>query len=128
MRTIHKRFGVIAGFLILLVLLAINAAILRHQLAVQVGNQEWFSHSRRVVQELRNTESLVKDAETGQRGYLYTGKLDYLGPYTLAASQIDSHLQDLNTEIGDNPAQQTEAANLRILVHQKLDELAQTIS
>ena len=128
MRSIHKRFGVIGGFLILLVLLAFNTAVLRHQLATQVGNQEWFSRSRRVVQELRNTESLVKDAETGQRGYLYTGKAEYLAPYHLAASQIDSHLQNLNAEIGDNPAKQTEAANLRILVHQKLDELAQTIS
>jgi hypothetical protein len=40
MRSMHKRLGVIAGFLIVLVLLAINAAVLRHQLAVQVGNQE----------------------------------------------------------------------------------------
>jgi PAS domain S-box-containing protein len=128
MRSIHKRFGVIAGFLILLLLLAINTAILRRQLATQVGNQEWFSRSRRVVQELRNTESLVTDAETGQRGYLYTGKVDYLAPYNLAAAQIDSHLQDLSAEIGDNPAQQTKVANLRLLIHQKLDELAQTIS
>ena len=95
MHPIHKRFGVIAGFLTLLVLLALNAAILRHQLAVQVANQEWFSHSRRVGQELRNTESLVKDAETGQRGYLYTEKLSYLAPYTLATAQIDAHLQNL---------------------------------
>src|ERR1700751_4173797 len=124
MRSIYKRFGVIGGFLILLVLLAINTAILRHQLATQVGNQEWFSRSRRVVQELRITESLVKDAETGQRGYLYTGKVDYLAPYNLAAAQIDSHLQNLNAEIGDNPEQQTNVANLRVLVHQKLDELA----
>lgn len=80
MHSIHKRFGVIAGFLILLVLLAVNAAVLRHQLSVQVGNQEWFSHSRRVVQELRNTESLVRDAETGQRGYLYTERPGYLAP------------------------------------------------
>ena len=128
MRSFHKRFAVIVGFFILVVLLAINTAVLRHQLAKQVGNQEWFSRSRRVVQELRNTESLLKDAETGQRGYLYTGKLEYLAPYRLAAAQIDSHLQNLNAEIGDNPAQQAEAANLRVLVHQKLDELAQTIS
>src|ERR1700759_636754 len=119
MRAIHKRFGVIAGFLILLLLLAINTAILRRQLATQVGNQEWFSRSRRVVQELRNTESLVTDAETGQRGYLYTGKVDYLAPYNLAAAQIDSHLQDLSAEIGDNPAQQTQVANLRLLIHHK---------
>jgi PAS domain S-box-containing protein len=128
MRSILKRFGVISGFLIVLVLLAINTAVLRHQLATQVGNQEWFSRSRRVVQELRNTDALLKDAETGQRGYLYTGKVEYLAPYHLAAAQIDSHLQHLNAEIGDNPAQQTQAANLGVLVHQKLDELAKTIS
>jgi PAS domain S-box-containing protein len=128
MRSIHKRFGVIGGFLVLLFLLAINTAVLRRQLAIQVGNQEWFSRSRRVVQELRNTESLLKDAETGQRGYLYTGKLDYLAPYSLAVAQIDSHLQNLTAEIGDNPPQQTKVANLRVLVHQKLAELAQTIS
>jgi PAS domain S-box-containing protein len=128
MRSFGKRFAVIGGFLILLVLLAINTAVLRHQLAKQVGSQEWFSRSRRVVQELRNTDSLLKDAETGQRGYLYTRKIDYLAPYNLALAQIDSHLQHLNAEIGDNPAQQAEAANLRVLVHQKLDELAHTIS
>jgi PAS domain S-box-containing protein len=128
MRSTYKRLGVIAGFLIILALLAINTAILRHQLAVQVGNQEWFSHSRRVVQELRTTESLVKDAETGQRGYLYTEKPDYLAPYNRAIGQIDSHLDKLTVEIGDNPRQRTQAANLRALIHQKLAELAQTIS
>src|ERR1700689_1421639 len=120
MRSIDKRLGVITGFLIILALLAINTAILRHQLAVQVGNQEWFSNSRRVVQELRNTESLVKDAETGQRGYLYTGKLDYLGPYPLAPAQVDAQLQNLRALVGDNPGQQTKVAELGVLIHQKL--------
>src|ERR1700733_6378487 len=102
MRLIQKRFGVIAGFAILLMLLAINTAVLRHQLLVQVGNQEWFSRSRRVVQELRNTESLIKDAETGQRGYLYTGALEYLGPYRLATAQIDQQIKNLAAQIGDD--------------------------
>jgi PAS domain S-box-containing protein len=128
MRAIHKRFGIIAGFVILLVLLAINTVVLRHQLAIQVGNQEWFSRSRRVVQELRNTESLLKDAETGQRGYLYTGKPEYLAPYTVAVAQIDSHIDNLALQIGDNAAEQTRTSDLRGLVHQKLAELAQTIS
>jgi PAS domain S-box-containing protein len=128
MRSMQKRLGVIAGFLIILCLLALNTAVLRRQLAVQVGNQEWFSHSRRVVQELRNTESLLKDAETGQRGYLYTGKIDYLAPYTLAKTQIDSHLEDLAAQVGDDPSQQKQVANLRVLIHQKLAELADTIS
>ena len=128
MRSMQKRLGVIAGFLIILCLLAINTAVLRRQLAVQVGNQEWFSHSRRVAQELRNTESLLKDAETGQRGYLYTGKIDYLAPYTLARTQIDSHLENLAAQVGDNPGQQKQVANLSVLIHQKLAELADTLS
>jgi PAS domain S-box-containing protein len=128
MRSSYKRLGVIAGFLVILALLAINTAILRHQLAIQVGNQEWFSHSRRVVQELRTIESLLKDAETGQRGYLYTEKPDYLQPYKLAIGPIDSHLDRLTAEIGNNPSEQIQAANLRTLIHQKLAELAQTIS
>jgi PAS domain S-box-containing protein len=128
MRSMHKRFGVIAGFLALLVLLVINTVIVRHQLAVQVGNQEWFSHSRRVVQELRITEALVKDAETGQRGFLYTGKENYLLPYDRATAQMDGHLQNLIDLIGDNPKEQSEAADLRVLIHKKLAELARTIS
>jgi PAS domain S-box-containing protein len=128
MRSIHKRFSVFAGFLILLLLLAINTVILRHQLAVQVNNQGWFSHSKRLVQELRDTESLLKDAETGQRGFLYTGKPEYLAPYRFASTQIDSHLQVLAALVGDNPRQQTQVADLRVLVHQKLAEVEETIS
>jgi PAS domain S-box-containing protein len=128
MRSMHKRFGVIAGFLALLVILVINTVIVRHQLAVQVGNQEWFSHSRRVVQELRITEALVKDAETGQRGFLYTGKQSYLLPYDRASAQMDGHLQSLVDLIGDNLKEQAEAADLRVLIHKKLAEVAQTIS
>ena len=37
-----------------------------------------------VLLELSQTESLLKDAETGQRGYLYTGEPKYLAPYNLA--------------------------------------------
>src|SRR5882757_2478151 len=106
MRPSHRRFSVIAGFAVLLFLLAANTAILRHQLAVQVGNQEWFSHSRRVLQELKNIESLLKDAESSQRGFLYTGKPIYLTPYTSATPQIDSHLKNLRHLIGNNPQQQ----------------------
>lgn len=128
MRSMHKRFGVIVGFFALLILLVINTVVVRHQLAVQVGNQEWFSHSRRVVQELRITESLVKDAEAGQRGFLYTGKQNYLLPYDRAIGQMDAHFQSLVNSIGDNPKEQSEAANLRVLINKKLDELAKTIS
>jgi PAS domain S-box-containing protein len=41
---------------------------------------------------------------------------------------ISLEIRDLTVEIGDNPRQQIQVANLRVLIHEKLAELAQTIS
>ena len=65
MLLIHKRSGVVAGFLILLVLLAMNTVAQRHQLAVQVRNQQWFSDSHRVVQELGKITRCLKMLSSG---------------------------------------------------------------
>src|SRR6201995_3626662 len=128
MRSWHKRFSVIAGFVILLLLVALSTAILRHQLAVQVGHQAWFSHSKRVVQALRDTQSLLKDAETAQRGYLYTGEPEYLRPYEFAASEIDSRLHDLAVAVGDNPQEQAQVGQIDSLVRQKMSEIKHSLA
>ncbi len=128
MLLIHKRFGVVAGFVILLLFLAINTVAQRHQLAVQVRNQQWFSDSRRVVQELGKIDSLLKDAETGQRVIAYTGKLDYLAPSYSALAQIDSHLQNLAALVGADSRGQTRVADLQVLTRQELAELARATS
>ncbi len=124
MLSIPKRFGVVVGFLILLVLLAINAAAQRHQLAVQVRNQQWFSDSRLVVQELGKIESLLKDAETGQRAVVYNGELDYLPQYYSVLTQIDFHLKNLAALIGSGSRGQTQIADLRVLLRRGLATLA----
>ena len=114
--------------MILLVLLAINTVAQRHQLAVQVRNQQWFSDSHRVVQELGKIDSLLKDAELGQRLVVNNGTLDYLAPSYSAIAQIDSHLQNLAALIAADPRGQTRVADLQILMHQELAELARATS
>ena len=78
MQTFSRRFSVITGFVLLLIALIANALITRHELGVQVRNQDGVVHSRQVLFELAQTESLLKDAETGQRGFLYTDDPRYL--------------------------------------------------
>ena len=46
---------------------------------------------------------LLTDAETGQRGFLYTGDPKYLAPYDLGLGQIEPHLQKLADLTADNP-------------------------
>ncbi|SHN07139.1 CHASE3 domain-containing protein [Chitinophaga sp. CF418] len=41
----------------------------------------WVDHTNAVIYRLENTLSFMKDAETGQRGYLLTGDEDFLEPY-----------------------------------------------
>jgi PAS domain S-box-containing protein len=128
MQTVYKRFSVIAGFALLLMVLLANGWVTRRQLGVQVANQYWVQHTRDVLVELNQTQSLLVDAETGQRGYLYTGDPKYLVPYRLAIGEVDSRIDRFAALTADNADQQARVPRLRSLVHEKLDELAQTIS
>ncbi len=128
MRQIYRRFSVISGFAVLLAVLVINTAVTRRQIAVQDGNQRWVEHTQRVQLELTTVESLLKDAETGQRGYLYTGEARYLEPYNTAVQQIDSHIATLAELVTDNPDQLSRVVTLRTLSKVKLEELATTIA
>ena len=123
-----KRLGIIAGFALLLFLLALATSILRRQLLIQIGNQDWVAHTRLVLYELNETEALLKDAETGQRGLLYTGDVKYLEPYDLAIVQVGVHIDRLALLTAGNPRQQERIPELRNLTQEKLSELGQTIS
>jgi len=128
MQTSYQRLSVTLGFTLLLILLIVNALITRRQLGVQVRDQSWVTHTQQTLLELSQTESLVKDAETGQRGFLYTGDSKYLAPYDLAVGQVTGHIDRLAELTADNPSQQARISELRGLVQAKLSELGQTIS
>src|SRR5262245_1244856 len=105
MRVTYKRFSVIAGFAVLLVVLLMSTAMTRQRLAVQDSNQAWVTHTQQVMLELATVDSLLKDAETGQRGFLYTGELRYLAPYNTALSQLAPHIDKLASLTAENPRQ-----------------------
>jgi PAS domain S-box-containing protein len=128
MQTFNKRFSVIAGFGLLVIILTANAIITRRQLGVQVEDQVWVGHTRQVLFELAQTESILKDAETGQRGFLYTGDPKYLAPYNLAIGQVGPNIDKLANMTADNPRQQAHIPVLRNLAQAKVIELAQTIT
>ncbi len=128
MQTRFKRYSVIGGFLILLAVIIGDAYITKRQLDQQIETGLWLSHTRLVQLEISEVESLLKDAETGQRGFLYTGGEQYLEPYDKALAEIDAHVNALARLTSDNPRQQPAIADLRVLVRTKLDELAGTIA
>jgi methyl-accepting chemotaxis protein len=70
--------------------------------------------------------SRMKDAETGQRGYLLTGSEDYLEPYRAAVADIPGLLDNLAAGLGTDPTLSAGLTRLRILPKEKLAELART--
>jgi PAS domain S-box-containing protein len=125
--SLTQRFSVIAGFTLLVALLIGSAWIIHRQVSVQVENQRWLAHSGDVRLALEQTQSLLTDAETGQRGFLYTGNPRYLAPYTQAVSKVERSVQDLRDLTADNPRQHDHVAAVAQLASLKLQELASTI-
>ncbi|HEX4030986.1 MAG TPA: CHASE3 domain-containing protein [Terracidiphilus sp.] len=128
MQTFLRRFSVVAGFALLVLLLVGDTLITKRQLDVQVENEGWVLRSHQVLYEIEQTESLLLEAETGQRGYVLTGEARYLKPYSRAAGQVEGHLANLAQLTSGQAAEQANAAQLRIYADQKLDELRQTVA
>jgi signal transduction histidine kinase/ActR/RegA family two-component response regulator len=70
----------------------------------------------------------LRDAETGQRGYLLTMQAGYLDPYEAAVQTVPELAIRLDNLTHDIPEQQRKAREMLDLAQQKLAELAATIS
>jgi PAS domain S-box-containing protein len=128
MQIFIKRLGVITGFVLLLLLLIAGTMATRRQLQLQAQSQHRVLHSKQVMRDLAATESLIKDAETGQRGYLLTNNPKYLGDYYAGVRQLPDDLEQLQALVSDNPEEEARARVLGDLVQKKLGELAHTVS
>ncbi len=88
------------------------------------------SHRREAVQSLRDTELVMtklRDAETGQRGFLLTGNPGYLDPFN-SASKIGCTLPVRSGgPIGNSPAMPLLGVRLGGLCNEKMAELTETI-
>lgn len=69
----------------------------------------------------------LRDAETGQRGFLLTGREEYLEPYRGALDRLPSEIQELGGVLTRDPEQDARFARLQPLITRKLDELRATI-
>jgi signal transduction histidine kinase len=89
--------------------------------------QFWVRHTYEVLRGVDGLGLALREAETGQRGFLLTGDQAYLAPYNGSRDQVVLLQGELRRLTADNPAQQENLRALGPLVERKMDELAQTI-
>jgi len=107
--------------------LIVVATLAYSNIAKLTKTAQWVTHTHQVLEAREEILSLLKDAETGQRGFVITGEPRYLNPYNNAVTNLPraiSHLRELTI---DNAAQQQRISELEPLISGKLAELKQTI-
>jgi CHASE3 domain sensor protein len=63
------------------------------QLGQLSAQRQWVLHTHELITLIATTEAVITSAETGQRGYLLTGRKSYLEPYYSAHEKLGSLLQ-----------------------------------
>jgi PAS domain S-box-containing protein len=84
--------------------------------------------SNMVYAGLERLIALARDAETGQRGYVITGRDEYLEPYHAAEPQIGTQLDSLQSLLTGNAVQEQRLSRLRTLLDEKHRELRSVIA
>ena len=73
-----------------------------------------------ILNILENTQAHIADAETGQRGYLLTGRQDYFSLHDTAMAAINNNIQKLKILFRGNSIQETNLAELQGLITSQL--------
>jgi len=123
--TIGTKIG--GGFTLALLALLVIGLVSYRSITLLVDTSGQVTHTHHVIENLEQVLSLLKDAETGQRGYLITGEDRYLEPYNSAVGQVNQPLKQVRELTVDNPGQQRRISALEPLVAEKLAELKETI-
>lgn len=111
----------------LLILLAVTVLSYQDWEAFQHSASQ-VQHSRQVLQQVEDTMSSVREAESGQRGFLLTGNPDYLDAYNVAVAAIPSEITTLRATTENEPALRTRVGTLSGLISEKVAELQETVA
>ena len=121
------RWKVASGFALALAFLVANGVISYRGTQGLVENGRRVARTHLVLRDLVEVLSGLKDAETGQRGFLLTGKEEYLEPYRAAAGAIDRAMRELRALTADDPVAQRQLDALEGLIATQAEELRRTI-
>ncbi|MBE9601230.1 CHASE3 domain-containing protein [Pedobacter sp. MC2016-24] len=130
MQKIHRssKRNLVLGFGISLFLLLLSSGISYFSISQLMESQRWVEHTTQVRSALNNLISLMKDAETGQRGYLLTGDDTFLEPYNGAKAQVLEFYSEVQQLTRDNQSQQHDLPLMEKLIEEKFSIIERTIS
>jgi two-component system, cell cycle sensor histidine kinase and response regulator CckA len=120
-----KKFSI--GLFAVTALAVMFAAVAYLSLYELSSRSGWVTHTSHVLLALENLSGDLNAAESGQRGYLLTGKAEYLEPYFAVRDRIPTGLADLRRLTQDNAPQQAILDTLDSVVPGRLAVIQETL-
>jgi two-component system sensor histidine kinase/response regulator len=121
-------------YLPLALAIALVVALLSASVGVSVANTRRLAENHRrvvhTIELLRRLEavlSTMKDAETGQRGFVMTGRDEYLEPYLSALESIEETVNAIGPDFEES-GKGEQFHTLKSEIGRKLDELRETVA
>ena len=98
----------------------------RNTVALREGARQ-VARTHDVIGALEGLMSLMKDAETGQRGFLLTGRDEYLQPYHIAGEAMAEQLETIRGFSKDSALQKDLFAHVELQIAAKMKEMDEAI-
>jgi CHASE3 domain sensor protein len=80
----------------------------------------WVLQNYKVLDKFEQTQAHIVDAEANQRGYLLTGRKEYIEPYQGAMASLNDDITELHRLTSTDPVQQANIIALEDLVSNEL--------
>lgn len=117
-RSANQRIAL--GFIVALVLIVSGFGLSFYSYYQYGKDTGRVRHTYQVISALESTLSLVKDVETGVRGYVITNDSTFLDPYKKAMKLLPNQLTTVQKLIADNDNQAKQGAKLEQLIERKV--------
>ena len=114
------------GISMLLLLLSSAASFI--SIKNLIASTKMVRESNATIQNLDNVFSLVKDAETSQRGYLLSGDEAFFTPYENAKAKIAQAITELNGDITHSPVQVKNLEQLKVNIEARVTILDRNLN
>ena len=116
--------NLLIGFSLSLLILLISSAAAYISIQNLLRSAESVNHSNSVTLETEKALSTMKDAETGQRGFLLTNDELFLQPYNGSFNKVKASIEKVKALNPDNSVQQANISLLSDIVDRRFSALA----
>jgi signal transduction histidine kinase len=119
--------GLIAGFLVLTLLMGLGSAVSYQNATQLIENSKKSQQTYQIIKRLVDVFATMTVAESGRRGYIYSGDRTELERYETAIVEFEPELTEIRILVSTDQKQSKQLVKLENLLSQRLAVLSASI-